>query len=136
MKVLVDTCIWSLALRRKRANNNFFVRELQELIKEFRVQMIGSIRQEILSGIRSIDQFDLIKERLRSFVDLEIITSDYERAAEFFNTARMKGVQGANTDFLICAVAERRHMAVFTNDKDFKLFQKCLPLKLHTPRRT
>ena len=63
MKIIVDTCIWSLALRRVKANDSEHVKELRQLIKEFRVQMIGPIRQEILSGIRSKKQFDFHLER-------------------------------------------------------------------------
>lgn len=46
MKVLVDTCVWSLALRRRKqkTTDEPHVLELQELIKELRVQMIGPIR--------------------------------------------------------------------------------------------
>lgn len=134
MKVLVDTCIWSLALRRKSVPEAPVVKELQELIREFRAQMIGPIRQEILSGIRSKDQFEKLREHLGPFPDIEAAASDYERAAEFFNITRKKGIQGSNTDFLICSVAERYNMRIFTTDEDFKLFQKHLPVKLHVPR--
>ena len=61
MKVLVDTCVWSLALRKKKVAHDPFVMELHELINELRVQMIGPIRQEILSAIRSESQFSTIK---------------------------------------------------------------------------
>ena len=94
MKVLVDTCVWSLSLRRAGDRGNPFVLELQELIKEFRVQMIGPIRQEILSGIRSKRQFLTLKEYLHAFPDRELTSSDYEHAAELFNKFRSKGVQG------------------------------------------
>lgn len=136
MNVLVDTSVWSLALRRKKVPDKIVVKELHELIKEFRVQIIGSIRQEILSGIRSKKYFDHVKDHLRSFPDLEVTTLDYERAAEFFNIARTKGIQGSNTDFLIGAVAERCKLAIFTTDDDFIHFQKHLPVKLHIPRKT
>ena len=59
------------------------------------------------------------------------ITEDYERAAELFNLCRAKGVQGSNTDFLICAVAERNNCNLFTTDKDFQLYSKYIPVKLH-----
>ena len=50
MRVLVDTCIWSLALRRKKQpGSSVEMVEFQELIEEVRVQLIGPIRQEILS---------------------------------------------------------------------------------------
>jgi len=62
MKVLVDTCIWSLALRRKNHSaTRIEIIELHELIKEVRVQLIGPVRQEILSGIKSKQQFSKLK---------------------------------------------------------------------------
>jgi hypothetical protein len=134
MMILVDTSIWSLGLRRRALLHDPIISELQDLIREFRVQMIGPVRQEILSGIRSHSQFRSLCEHLRAFTDLELTTPDYELAAEFFNISRRKGIQGSNTDFLICAVSNRHHMPIFTTDKDFVLFQKHLPVSLHTPR--
>lgn len=110
------------------------VQELRALIDESRVQMIGLIRQEILSGIREQAQFDMLRDTLRAFPDLEIITADFERAAEMFNLCRREGVQGSNTDFLICAVAERLDFPILTTDKDFTHFQAHIPIKLHTLR--
>ena len=48
--VLVDTCIWSLALRGKTPRVREVTNELALLIKNNRAKIIGSIRQEILSG--------------------------------------------------------------------------------------
>jgi predicted nucleic acid-binding protein len=64
-------------------------------------------------------------------VDTAITPDDYDEAASFFNRCREKGIQGSNTDFLICAVAVRNDFAIFTADKDFVLFQKVLPIALH-----
>ena len=108
--------------------------ELNELIKERRVQMIGPIRQEILSGIREEAQFQALKKHLSAFLDLELMTEDYERAAEMFNINRRQGIQGSNTDFLICAVSERYEMPILTTDEDFKQFQKHITIELHEPR--
>ena len=105
MKVLVDTCIWSLALRRnKQPDLSIEVVEFQELIEEMRVQLIGPIRQEILSGVKRKQQFSKLKKILSTFSDLPLASEDFELAAEYFNTLRSKGIQGSNTDFLICAV--------------------------------
>ena len=102
MKVLVDTCIWSLALRRKKLSGpNIEVVEFQELIEEVRVQLIGPIRQEILSGVKRKQQFSELKKILSAFPDLPLASEDFELAAEYFNTLRRKGIQGSNTDFLI-----------------------------------
>ncbi|MFC1853434.1 PIN domain-containing protein [candidate division CSSED10-310 bacterium] len=134
MKVIVDTCIWSLAFRRSVDANHEIVNELQELIKEFKVQLIGPIRQELLSGIKSEKQFQTLKQRLRAFPDLEIKCGDYESAARYFNQCRKNGIQGSNTDFLICALSIQHNMAIFTTDEDFHYFQKLLLINLHSSR--
>lgn len=133
MKVIVDTSVWSLALRRQAAESLAAVQELRQLIHDHRAQMIGPIRQEILSGIRSESQFGKLRKHLESFPDLPIQTEDYVTAAQFFNRCRSEGVQGSNTDFLICAVAVRNGSSIFTTDKDFELFSKHLAIVLHKP---
>lgn len=130
MKVLVDTCIWSLALRRREPDGHPAVSLFAELIRECRVQMIGAIRQEILSGIKGASQFAMLKERLKAFDDLPLQAEDYELAAEFFNVCRARGVQGSNSDFLICAVSVRHELPILTTDKDFSLFREHVPIKL------
>lgn len=134
MRVLVDTCVWSMALRHGEISGGREVSELMELIKELRVQLIGPVRQEILCGIKNHEQFTKLRDRLRPFRDLELMTRDFETAAEFYNACRGKGVQGSNTDFLICAVAVREQIPIFTTDVDFAYFQKYLPIKLHRLR--
>ena len=49
MKVLVDTSVWSLALRRKEQCE--IAEKLADLILSSLVVMIGPVRQELLSGI-------------------------------------------------------------------------------------
>jgi len=135
MKIIVDTCIWSLALRRNSVEDNPYIEELKNLIEEIRVQVIGPIRQELLSGIKSKKQFETLKLHLKAFADIELESKDYELAAEYFNAARKKGIQGSNTDFLICAISSRRKMSILTTDKDFTNFQSVFPVILHVPRR-
>ncbi len=135
MKVLVDTSVWSAALRRSKRTEPEVVHELRSLISERRVEIIGPIRQEILSGIREEAQFEKLDKHLRAFPDLEIKTEDYVTAARFFNLCRGKGVQGSNTDFLICAVAVRYRLAIFTTDKDFSQFRQHLPIVLYETRK-
>ena len=53
MRVLVDTPIWSLALRRRtRTPDDPATAELASLIQDGRAALIGPVRQELLSGIR------------------------------------------------------------------------------------
>ncbi len=133
MRVLVDTCIWSQSLRRASGRNTDTVKELRRLILEHRVEIIGPIRQELLSGIREEAQFDKLKKHLEAFPDIHLETADFTTAAGFFNTCRREGIQGSNTDFLICSVAARRSMAVYTHERDFLLLAEHIPVILHEP---
>ena len=57
MKVIVDTSIWSMALRKNDHIDIDIITELKELINELRIIMIGPIRQELLSGISDIQKY-------------------------------------------------------------------------------
>ncbi|MSO18942.1 MAG: PIN domain nuclease [Acidobacteria bacterium] len=126
MKVLVDTSVWSVALRatKKRLNPEQmrFKEVLTELILEGRVEIIGAIRQEMLSGIREQSEFLGLREELRLFDDAEMTREDYEQAARMFNDCRMAGITGSPVDLLICAVALNRKWQILTADKDFQHF--------------
>lgn len=137
MMVLVDTPLWSLALRRHAGNLNAeqeaLRQELAELIREGRARMLGPIRQELLSGIRDEAQFRRLRQHLRAFDDVRLSTKDYEEAARASNQCRSRGVSGSGVDFLICAAALARRWAIFTSDRDFHEYAKHLPISLHTP---
>ena len=138
MNVLIDTSVWSLALRRKNeslsTNERFLVAELSELIREGRARMIGLVRQELLSGIKATEQYEKLRLHLRSFPDEIVDTSDYEEAAKASNRCRAKGVVVSIVDTLLCAVANKRLWTIFTTDPDFSNYAKVLPLRIHAPR--
>jgi predicted nucleic acid-binding protein len=96
-----------------------------------RAALIGPIRQEVLSGIRDATTFDRVRDRLAAFPDEAITTGDYEKAAEFFNACRAKGLQGSNTDFLLCSVSARHSLPLLTTDVDFSRYGKVIPVALH-----
>jgi predicted nucleic acid-binding protein len=134
MNIVVDTSVWSLALRRQRPSRAAETLELAELIREGRAAILGPVRQELLSGVPHQRQYDTLRGYLRAFPDVALAPDDYEEAAAFFNRCRAKGVQGSNTDFLICAAAARRQLGILTTDADFVHFAKLLPIQLHSPR--
>ena len=138
MTVIVDTPIWSLALRRRTADlsprDRALVSELEALVEEGRVCLVGSVRQEVLSGIRDDLQFERIANELRAFRDEPLKTGDYETAAGFSNQCRRNGLAGGSVDFQICAIATRLKSTIFTTDRDFEGFAAVIPVSLHTPR--
>ena len=131
--VIVDTSVWSLAFRRKRKqpSSDPSTAELARLIDQGEALIAGPIRQELLSGVATQAQFKLLRERLEPFPDLPIGTSDYERAAMCFNQCRARGIQGSNTDYLICALALRLQVPVFSADRDFGRNAEILGVRLH-----
>jgi hypothetical protein len=130
LKVLVDTPIWSYALRSKNNEYQIEIDALTSLIRDQRALTIGPIRQEILSGYSDLRKYSIIKDKLSYFANTPILDTDYERAAEFSNKCRKKGIQGSHIDFLICAVANRIDIPIFTNDKDFEYYQTIISIKL------
>lgn len=128
VKVLIDTSIWSDVLRRDYESPH--EETVFDFVNTARVVMIGAIRQELLSGIRDERSYDKLKQYLKSFDDIDLVSEDYEIAADFYNKCRRKGIQGSHVDFLICAVAHRRDYIIFTRDKDFKQYQKHLAIEL------
>lgn len=129
MKVLVDTSVWSKALRHKKPDL-IVANQLRDLIADGRATIIGPVRQEVLSGISDDIQFNNLKSKLKAFEDIHLKSEYFVYAAELSNTCRKKGVQGASTDFLICAIALKLKMLIFTSDNDFKQYQKYLDIKL------
>ncbi len=136
MRVLPDTPIWSAALRRRGGAADAYRAEMVRLVNHGVVEIIGPIRQELLSGIREQSQFEQVREHLRRFPDLQITTDDYEEAASFYNRCRSKGIQGSATDFLICAVATQKDLVIFTDDQDFVSYSKVLPIRLYRLDKT
>ena len=136
MKVLIDTSVWSQALRRQSSESLSTAQErvvnvLKELIHDSRIAMLGPVRQELLSGVKTQTQFEALQQILSVFSDETLLKGDYEQAAKNFNQCRQGGVQGSNTDFLICAVSMSRGWPIYSLDKDFLQYQKHLALKLY-----
>ena len=65
--MLVDTCIWSYALRSKHQNFSAYVEQLNDLISAQRVLIIGAIKQELLSGYSDANKFEVLNEHLSYF---------------------------------------------------------------------
>jgi predicted nucleic acid-binding protein len=135
MMVVVDTPVWSLALRRRREhlaqNEKEITNSLAELIRDGRVQMLGPIRQELLSGIREEGQFRRLRDYLRAFKEPPLEAADYEEAAQMNNKCRSRGIVGSAIDFLICAAAKKYGCSIFTTDCDFQNYGTVLPIRLH-----
>jgi predicted nucleic acid-binding protein len=97
------------------------------LVKSGEAQLMGSMRQEILSGIREEAQFRRIRDHLREFPNVSLEIADYEEAAQLSKRCRAAGVASSLIDMLMCAVSLRRRWQVFTTDQDFVHYRKVAP---------
>lgn len=131
MKCVVDTSVWSQALRRKGHRETEEVRKLTVLLKEGeRIFVPGIVLQEVLQGIRSSEQFNQIRESLSYFPLLKASFDDHVFAAELFNLCRAKGVQASTIDFLIASIVIRNECVLLSSDEDFIHIAKHCELKL------
>lgn len=132
--ILVDTPVWSLALRRKSAHQGALelrsIQLLYTLIDEGRAQLLGAVRQELLSGLREESQFRRLRDYLRDFPDARVEAQDYEEAARASNQCRSVGIAASPVDMLMCAVAMRNRWEIFTADRDFLRYQTVLKIHL------
>jgi predicted nucleic acid-binding protein len=134
MKILVDTPVWSIALRRKASDlapsERRVVEELHEIVDDGRAQLIGSVRQELLSGLREEAQFHRLRDYLRDFADVTLAIEDYEEAARASNICRKAGIAGSPVDMQICAVSLRYEWEIFSTDRDFVHYASVIPIQL------
>jgi predicted nucleic acid-binding protein len=122
VRLLVDTCVWSLFLRRRSATalsgeEQILLKSLTEAIQDGQVAIIGPIRQEVLSGIKDLVQFEKLRTALAAFPDESLTNAHYEKAALLFNLCRRRGVECGSTDILICAAAVEMHWDILTCDQ-------------------
>ena len=140
MTVLVDTPIWSIALRRRATDRNGHDERLYQewlrLIRLGEAAIIGVMRQEVLSGIRDERRYEDLRSALRAVDDLRVTAVDHKAAARCYNRCRAAGITGTVGDMLICAVALRFDLPIFTTDRDFIRYSKNLPIRLHTTHGT
>ena len=105
---------------------------MKELIRDGRAQLLGPVRQELLSGVRQEKTFTELRDYLRAFDEPDLDVADYEEAAHIHNQCRSRGIAGSAVDFLICAAATRRDWQIFTTDQDFTHYAKAFPLQLYS----
>lgn len=137
MTVLIDTTIWSLALRRRAhqlsTDEKRLVEAWADLVASGRAVLTGPVHQEVLSGIRKAEVFEALHEKLAAFRYLEVLPADYVQAARFFNLCRSHGVAASHIDMLICAIAHRYDVPIFTTDPDFSAYGRYIDVRRFDP---
>ena len=135
MKILIDTSIWSLALRRQSGVVNPESVMLRTLIEQGEdIHLLGIVLQEVLQGIKNPKDFHILKDYLDAFPLIELTREDYVKAAELKNRLIKKGKQISTIDALIASASISYSCYLFTTDKDFENIAQHSSLKLFKMR--
>jgi predicted nucleic acid-binding protein len=131
MNLLVDTSVWSLALRRDRPADVPQVRRLRAALEHGEALFTtGLILQELLQG------FDGPKARAAILAHFQLLPmlvpdrEDHVAAAELRNIVRRRGIQLATIDALLAQLAIRHDLGFLTTDADFGRAAPLISLRL------
>lgn len=131
MTLLVDTSVWSLALRRDAESSEPEVRHLKEaLLGADIVVTTGLVLQELLQGFSGAKASGQIVERFAALPLLQAGREDHIAAAELRNACRRAGVQLGTIDALIAQLCIRHDLTLLSTDKDFRSAAKHCPLRV------
>ena len=131
MRVLVDTSVWSLALRKKGPVDHPAVGRLSSLLQANEdVFTTGLVLQEVLQAFRSEPAFRTIVSHLEPFPLLELARSDFVAAADLHRRCAAKGVSASTADCQIAVAAIRNKCVLLTTDRDFERISRFSDLAL------
>ncbi|NJD19305.1 MAG: PIN domain-containing protein [Gemmatimonadetes bacterium] len=131
MSLLVDTSVWSLALRRDAPPALPEVRALRDALASGElVVTTGLILQEILQGFSGPRAREAILGRFQALPHLTPERGDHVEAAALRNRCRRKGIQIGTIDALLAALCLRPGLAVLTTDADFRRIAQISPLSV------
>ena len=136
MSLLVDTSVWSLALRRDAQNDTPEVLRLHEaLASQESIYTTGLVLQELLQGFRGPKARDAIVERFAALPMIVPDRDDHIAAAEVRNTCRRREVQVGTIDALLIRLCLRHDLLLLTTDRDFHYAARHVPLQVWGPGR-
>ena len=134
MSLFVDTCVWSLAMRRDAPSP---VPEVNGLVRAIEageaILTTGLVLQELLQGFSGPRDRGRIVDRFAALPLLVADRRDHVDAAELRNRCRRGGVQIGTIDALLAQLCIRHDLTMLTTDGDFRMLSRHFPLKLWTP---
>jgi len=124
---LLDTSVWIAALKKEPQPN---IREkVEHLLRENLVAIPPIVKVELLGGTRSETEFERLRKRLNSLVDLDIDSKLWNKTARLAYDLRRKGVTVPYTDILIAATAINYSAILLHMDRHFDIIAEKSSLK-------
>ncbi len=131
MSLLVDTSVWSLALRRDSPAQAPAVLALQAALSGAElIVTTGLVMQELLQGFSGPRARLEIVQRFSALSFVSPDREDHVEAAELRNACRRAGVQVGTIDALLAQLCMRHNLTLLTVDNDFTHAAKHCALKL------
>ncbi len=131
MRVLVDTSVWSLSLRKEGPAEHPAVEKFVAMLRaDEDVFLTGSILQEILQAFRSDSSFRMVARHLEPFPLLDLERSDFIASATLHRKCAARGVTASTADCQIATAAIRHDCLLLSADRDFERIARLSHLKL------
>jgi predicted nucleic acid-binding protein len=131
VNILVDTSVWSLALRRDSPPASQAVSRLQAALNDGEnVFTTGLILQELLQGFKGPKARRRIIEDFSSLPLIVPEKRDHIDAADLKVKLRQKGIQVGTIDVLLAQLCLRYGLWLLSTDRDFVHIAKHAPLAL------
>jgi hypothetical protein len=129
--LLVDTSVWSLALRRDHDSTAAPVRALRVALEGNEIVVTtGLVLQELLQGFTGPRARKDIIARFAALPLLSPDRQDHIDAADLRNRCRRAGVQVGTIDALIAQLCIRHDLTLLTTDNDFVQAAAHCPLRV------
>jgi predicted nucleic acid-binding protein len=130
VSLLVDTSVWSLALRRDAEQSEPEVMTLRAaLLGADQVFTTGLVLQELLQGFSGPKARDRLVERFAALAFVQPDRQDHIEAAEVRNACRRRGVQVGTIDALLIQLCLRHDLTLLSTDQDFQAAGKHVAFK-------
>ena len=131
MSLLVDTSVWSLALRRDGQQGAPEVSALRAALQgAAQVFTTGLVLQEVLQGFAGPKNREQLVERLSVLAFLQPDKQDHVAAADMRNACRRRGLQIGTIDALLIQLCQRYDLTLLTTDKDFQAASRQVEFRL------
>lgn len=125
--VITDTAIWIDYLRNKRSS---LADEVEKLIDDGRVALVGVILAELLRGLRTQEERHNLEWQLQGATFLEMSMAAWRRAGVLSSDLDSRGQPIPMSDVFIAALALDGDYEVYTLDKHF---ERIPGLRLYQP---
>jgi predicted nucleic acid-binding protein len=133
--LLVDTSVWSLALRRDASASEPEVDQLKDALMGADVVVTtGLVLQELLQGFSGPKSRGQIIERFAALPLLQPDREDHVAAADLRNVCRRAGIQVGTIDALLAQLCIRHDLTLLTTNSDFKLAAPHCSLRVWAPK--